>query len=117
MSPKRKTPPKESTGRRPGRPVFGPQTQCDACGKPRTRWCGYKGKRHAACDRCYTRVLRGGDFFDLPKPPAVEHRKALLRARDLIRNGTSIAAAADIVGMKRRTLLNRLGRLASLETV
>lgn len=90
---------------------------CDACGAPRTRWAVHKGKRHAACARCYTRVLRGGDFFALPRPPALEHRKALLRARDMIRNGASIACAADTVGMKRRTLMGRLGRLASLETV
>lgn len=87
------------------------------CGQPRTRWVKWQGKRRAACTTCYNRTRNGGDFLQPTIPPAVQHKTALLKAQKMIRSGITIGAAATAVGMNRRTLLNRLGRLASLEAV
>lgn len=90
---------------------------CASCGRARERWAKVRGQKVPSCTACYNRLLRGGDFMRKYAHPVLEHKAALVRAKHMMRMGLSPNEAAAKVGMSRRTLLERLGRLASLEAV
>lgn len=91
--------------------------QCGACSRISTRWVTLHGVKHRSCTICYNRVLRGGVWRRQFSSPALEHKKALTLALEMMRKGATIQAAADKVGMTRKTLMARIGRLASLEAI
>ena len=101
-----------------GRPPLGPQTECETCGKPRTRWIKASRGLVPACTVCYNR-----ENYE-PNRRVVLKRKVepeydadiAKRAAIMLRKGTPWNFVCEKTGVPKRTLTDWMGRLAATES-